>query len=217
METQSSDSQTAGNQMKDPQSELFDPEAFQVMPPGKVMVGMEAVRDLLLAIGEDPSRDGLKDTPKRVVKAMMEMTSGYRSDPKKILARVFDADCDEMIVLRKIPFVSMCEHHMLPFTGYATVGYIPKPKGGVVGISKLARLVDCFARRLQIQEVMTQQIASAIQENLDPIGVGVTVKAVHSCMSCRGVLKTSEMITSALIGAMRENASARAEFFSLAE
>lgn len=212
MATESSNAQDLVDQVKET---LTAPRGPQQAFATKVQHGIEGVRALLLMVGEDPERDGLVDTPKRVAKALLEMTSGYSADPEEILGTVFKSDCDEMVVLKDIPFVSMCEHHMLPFTGHAAVGYIPKQGNGVVGISKLARLVDCYARRLQIQETMTHQIARAIQDVLDPVGVGVRVEAVHSCMSCRGVMKTSSMVTSALLGAMRKDAAVRAEFFSL--
>jgi GTP cyclohydrolase I len=172
------------------------------------------IEGILIAIGEDPSREGLRDTPKRVVKSWAEIFAGYLQDPAKILSTVFkDGTCDEMVALTNVEFSSMCEHHMLPFIGKAHVAYIPN--GQVVGLSKLARLVDCFAKRLQIQEKMTQQIAKAIMEHLKPRGVAVVVEAHHQCMSCRGVgKKGTNMITSSMLGAFRHNASARAEFLS---
>lgn len=174
----------------------------------------DVVVRLLEYIGENPLRDGLKETPGRVLRAWKELTAGYREDPKKILAKRFPVTYDEMVVVRGIRFTSICEHHLLPFTGTATVGYIPKDT--VCGLSKLARLVLCFARRLQIQEGMTRQIADAIQNELDPHGVGVVVRARHSCMGCRGVLQPdAEMVTSAMLGRMRESAAARAEFLGL--
>ncbi|MGA7616507.1 MAG: GTP cyclohydrolase I FolE [Thermoanaerobaculia bacterium] len=173
-----------------------------------------AVATLLTLIGEDPGREGLIDTPRRVIKAWREMTSGYGEDPGEILARTFEETSDELVLLRGISFHSICEHHLLPFHGTATVGYLP---GRVVGISKLARLVDCFARRLQIQERMTRQIATAIEEHLAPRGVGVRIEARHSCMGCRGVkLPDTELVTTAMLGTLREDAAARAEFFRLA-
>src|SRR3989442_4580828 len=139
----------------------------------------KAVVTLLRFIGEDPGRDGLLDTPARVVKAWREMTAGYDEDPADILSRTFDESSDELIILRGISFYSMCEHHLLPFYGDASIGYLP---GKVVGISKLARLVNCFAQRLQIQERMTSQIANAIEEHLGARGVGVILRAHHLCM-----------------------------------
>jgi len=169
---------------------------------------------LLQYIGEDPTRDGLLETPKRVLKAWKELTAGYQQDPRVILNKSFEQPHDELILLRGIEFHSTCEHHLLPFYGTAAVGYIPTTS--VVGISKLARLVDCFARRLQIQERLTKQIADAITEVLNPVGVGVVIKAKHSCMGCRGVMKPdSDMITSVMLGMLRDNSAARAEFLSL--
>lgn len=174
----------------------------------------DLVTRLLQWVGEDPTRDGLRETPKRVLKAWKDLTIGYGQDPAEILSKTFEQPHDELVVLRGIEFHSTCEHHLLPFYGTASVGYIPHRT--VVGISKLARLVECYARRLQIQERMCSQIAKAIDENLAPLGVGVVVKAKHSCMGCRGVLKPdSDMITSVTTGALRTNPSARAEFLSL--
>jgi GTP cyclohydrolase I len=169
---------------------------------------------LLQFIGEDPGRNGLLETPKRVLKAWKELTAGYGQDYKAILNKSFDQAHDELVLLRGVEFHSTCEHHMLPFYGTAAVGYIPSKS--VVGISKLARLVDCFARRLQIQERMTNQIAAAIQEVLAPVGVGVVLRAKHACMGCRGVGKPdADMVTSVMLGALREDRAARAEFLSL--
>jgi GTP cyclohydrolase I len=175
----------------------------------------DAVTRLLEYIGEDPRRDGLLDTPQRVVKALREMTEGYHLDAGTILERTFDEHCDDMIVVRQVPFTSLCEHHLLPFTGTATVGYIPAESGGVVGLSKLARLVEMHARRLQVQERMTAAIAADIEEHLGAFGVGVVVRAYHSCMAVRGVRKSAEMVTSTMLGAMRQDARARAEFLDL--
>lgn len=174
-----------------------------------------SVRALLMALGLDPYSDGLKDTPKRVWGALQEMTAGYQEDPAELLVTRFDADYDQMVILRDIAFTSMCEHHMLPFAGKASVGYIPH--GKVVGLSKLARVTLCFARRLQLQERLTTQIAQAIDANLAPLGVGVVVEATHQCMACRGVrIPGATMVTSALLGEMRSDASVRAEFLRLA-
>jgi GTP cyclohydrolase I len=177
----------------------------------------DAVIRLLQHIGEDPTRDGLLDTPKRVVKALRELTSGYQQDAGEILKTTFDVHFDEMILLTGVPYTSLCEHHILPFTGTATIAYIPKPGGRVVGLSKLARLVECYARRLQVQERLTNQIAEAIEQHLDPLGVGVLVTGNHSCMAARGIQKSGDMITSCLKGAMRHDATARAEFLALAQ
>ena len=175
----------------------------------------KAVVTLLRFIGEDPSRDGLADTPSRVVKAWREMTAGYDEDPAEILSRTFEETSDEMIILRGISFYSTCEHHLLPFRGEAQVGYLP---GRVVGISKLARLVNCFARRLQIQERMTRQIAEAIETHLDAKGVGVVLRAHHLCMGCRGVKQEeTEMITSSMLGKLRRDPSTRSEFLRLCQ
>lgn len=176
----------------------------------------DAVRRLLQFIGEDPEREGLLDTPKRVVKAYAEMTAGYSEDPAAILSTTFDDRCDEMVMLRGIDFVSLCEHHLLPFTGTAVVGYVPGDR--VVGLSKLARLVECYARRLQVQERLTNQIAYALLDHLDARGVGVVIRAHHSCMGNRGVRKPgAEMVTSAMLGVLRDDTAARAEFLALAD
>lgn len=169
-----------------------------------------AVKTLLQFIGEDITRDGLLDTPSRVVKAWQEMTAGYSQNPEEILGRVFEQEYDEMIILKKIQFYSTCEHHLLPFYGEASVGYLP---GKVVGISKLARLVECFAKRLQIQERLTQQIASAVLKHLDAKGVGVSIQAHHLCMGCRGVKQqSSQMVTNIMLGQLRNDDKARNEF-----
>lgn len=173
------------------------------------------VRALLWAMGEDPSREGLQDTPKRVVKSWLELFAGYRQDPAEILATTFgDVEgYQEMILLKDIPFHSTCEHHMLPFSGRAHVAYLPQER--VVGLSKLARLVDCFARRLQIQERLTMEVSKAMMRHLQPHGCGVVMEAVHGCMVCRGVRKEgASMVTSSLQGSFRE-AATRAEFLSL--
>lgn len=176
----------------------------------------DAIVRLLQFIGEDPKRDGLIDTPKRVLKAWKEMTEGYEKDPKEILEIQFDQTYDELVLLRGVEFYSTCEHHLLPFYGVASVGYIPAKGQGVVGLSKLARLVDCFARRLQIQERMTRQIAETLNHCLNPTGVGVVIRATHTCMSCRGIRKPdADMVTSVMMGALRDTAEARSEFLSL--
>ena len=173
----------------------------------------EAVATLLRFIGEEPKRDGLRDTPARVVKAWREMTAGYAEEPAEILARTFDESSDELVILRGISFYSTCEHHLLPFYGQAVVGYLP---GKVVGISKLARLVECFAKRLQVQERMTRQIAEAVEAHLEARGVGVVLRAHHLCMGCRGVRQEeTEMVTSSMLGTLRTDATSRAEFLKL--
>jgi GTP cyclohydrolase I len=174
----------------------------------------DAVRTLLGLVGEDIGREGLLDTPKRVAKALLEMTSGYKLDPAAILATQFAERSDEFVLLKDIQFTSLCEHHMLPFVGTAAVGYLPSDK--VVGLSKLARLVQCFAKRLQVQERMTTQIAESGMTHCAARGVGVVIHAHHACMSCRGVGQSgATMVTSSMLGMLRDNASARAEFLSL--
>lgn len=176
----------------------------------------EAVRILIRWAGDDPNREGLLETPRRVAKSYREFFAGYEADPKALLSRTFQevGGYDEMVVLRDIEFESHCEHHMVPFTGKAHIAYLPKAK--VVGISKLARLVDAYARRLQIQEKMTTQIATTLNEILQPKGVAVVVEAVHQCMTSRGVHKHgSVMQTSHMLGRFREDARTRQEFFSL--
>jgi GTP cyclohydrolase I len=170
-----------------------------------------AVKELLLFLGEDPRREGLLKTPERVAKSLLEMTEGYRQDPAEILSTTFTETCDELIVVRDIEFWSLCEHHLLPFHGTATVGYLPKDR--IVGLSKLGRIVHCFARRLQVQEKMTQQIANAVMEHLQPQGVGVIVKATHLCMAMRGVRSPAEMLTSCLLGQFKDPVT-RQEFLS---
>lgn len=177
---------------------------------------VDAVRRLLEFVGEDPNRDGLADTPDRVVRSFAELTDGYHVDVAALLSTQFDARADEMILVTGIDFTALCEHHLLPFTGTATVGYVPAD-GKVVGLSKLARVVDAFAHRLQVQERMTEQIASAIVEHTGAIGVGVIVRARHACMGHRGVRKPgAEMVTSSMLGALRDKPEARAEFLALA-
>jgi GTP cyclohydrolase I len=173
----------------------------------------QAVKTLLAWAGEDPTREGLRDTPTRVVRAYRDWFSGYLSDPSEYLRRTFEevAGYDEMIVLRGIEFESHCEHHMAPIIGRAHVGYLPTNK--VVGISKLARVVEGYARRFQVQEKLTAQIAGCINEVLKPRGVGVVIDAVHQCMTTRGVHKRGvSMVTSKMMGAFREDARTRAEF-----
>jgi GTP cyclohydrolase I len=169
-----------------------------------------AVITLLKYIGEDVGREGLLDTPKRFIKAFREMTAGLHVDPKSVLGAVFSESSDQMVIVRGIRFTSLCEHHLLPFNGIATVGYVPN--GKVIGLSKIPRLVEVFARRPQVQERMTNQIAQTLNESLKPLGVGVVLKAHHSCMGCRGVKQPdAEMITSALVGCLRNDPSAKAE------
>lgn len=176
---------------------------------------LKAVADILQAIGEDPSRDGLRETPDRILRMYREVFGGYNEDPEAILKKDFSIRAyDDMVVLRDIDFYSTCEHHMLPFFGKAHVAYIPRDR--VVGISKLARLVDCFARRLQIQERMTHQIAQAVVKHLNVEGVGVVIEAKHLCMLSRGVKKhNTVMTTSAMYGCFKENPSIKSEFMKL--
>jgi GTP cyclohydrolase I len=172
----------------------------------------KSITEILLSIGEDPNRDGLKSTPKRVAKSYEELLSGYRVDPRKLInGALFEVSYDEMIVVRDIEFFSLCEHHMLPFIGRIHVAYIPKKK--IIGLSKIPRIVDMFSKRLQIQERMTQQIAEFVDAVLDPLGVGVVVEAIHLCSMIRGVKKQqASMTTSAMLGAFRTRASTRVEF-----
>ena len=177
-----------------------------------------AVRTLLAWAGEDPAREGLLDTPKRVVDAYGDWYSGYNDDPREFLERTFKevAGYDEMIVLRDIEFESHCEHHMAPIIGKAHVGYLPD--GKVVGISKLARVVETYARRFQVQEKMTAQIARCIQDVLQPLGVGVVVEGAHECMTTRGIHKRGvTMVTSKMLGNFRDDARTRAEFLRFIE
>lgn len=185
------------------------------MSPSDEERARAGVYDLLLAIGENPARQGLLDTPARVVRALQEMTGGHQVDVAALLGRTFDDTCDEMVVVSDIHLTSLCEHHMLPFTGTAAVGYVPD--GKVVGLSKLARVVDAYARRLQVQERLTVQVAEAIEEHLHPKGVGVVIRATHSCMGVRGARQPNAITTtSELRGVMRSKPEARAEFFALA-
>ncbi|WP_369258613.1 GTP cyclohydrolase I FolE [Geodermatophilus amargosae] len=175
-----------------------------------------AVRELLLAVGEDPDRPGLRDTPARVARAYAETFAGLWQDPAEVLATGFDEDHDEMVLVKDIPMYSTCEHHLVPFHGAAHVGYIPGEHGRVTGLSKLARLVDVYARRPQVQERMTRQIADALDEHLEPRGVIVVVEAEHLCMGMRGIRKPgSTTVTSAVRGMFRDHAATRAEAMSL--
>jgi GTP cyclohydrolase IA len=175
-----------------------------------------AVREILLAIGEDPERDGLRDTPSRVARALAEQFAGLGQQPEDVLTTVFDADHDEMVLVRDIELYSTCEHHLTPFFGYAHVGYIPNEKGQITGLSKLARLVDVYARRPQVQERMTSQIADALMNVLEPRGVIVVIEAEHLCMSMRGVRKPgAKTVTSAVRGIFLDSDRTRAEAMSL--
>ena len=173
-----------------------------------------AVREILLAVGEDPEREGLKDTPRRVAKMYAELFQGLTKDPSMHLSTAFTERYDELVVLRDIPFNSMCEHHLMPFEGKAHVAYLPD--GQVVGISKLARVVDDFAHRPQVQERLTSQIADLLMERLQAKGVAVVLSATHACMTCRGIKKAgSVMITSAVRGLCRSDARTRGEVMTL--
>ena len=202
MEIESPNTQT-------PASSLIAPSLDEANP-----LIAQAIRTLLLEIGEDVNRDGLRDTPKRVARAWLEMTAGYRQDPAAILGRVFEQPYEEIVMLRGCHFYSFCEHHLLPFSGEVVIGYQP---GQVVGISKLARLVQCFAQRLQIQERLTRQIGEAVQTHLQARSVGVVIKAQHLCMACRGVRQTgTEMVTQDWRGALSLSSLKRREFLQMA-
>jgi len=175
-----------------------------------------AIREILLAIGEDPDRNGLRDTPARVARAYAEQFSGLAQRPEDVLTTVFDADHDEMVLVRDIEMYATCEHHLAPFFGHAHVGYIPNDKGQITGLSKLARLVDIFARRPQVQERMTSQIADALMNVLEPRGAIVVIEAEHLCMTMRGVRKPgAKTVTSAVRGIFLDSDRTRAEAMSL--
>jgi len=173
------------------------------------------IRELLAQLGEDPSREGLRDTPRRVEKALRFLTGGYAADVDKIVNNaLFTVDYNEMVIVKDIDFYSLCEHHMLPFFGKCHVAYIPN--GKVIGLSKIPRIVDIFARRLQVQERLTNQIAATIDEKVQPLGVAVVTEAAHLCMSMRGVEKQNSVATaSAMLGAFRNDARTRSEFLEL--
>jgi GTP cyclohydrolase IA len=192
-------------------------ETEEITVPETVGTGSiaELVRSMIAQLGEDPSREGLRRTPERFEKAIRFLTSGYRQDPEKLLnGAMFSVGYDEMVVVKDIEVYSLCEHHLLPFFGKCHVAYIPNKR--VVGLSKIARLVNMYARRLQIQERLTSQIAKTIEDKLSPQGVGVIIEARHLCMVMRGVEKQhSAAVTSAMLGAFRENKQTRDEFLSL--
>ena len=172
----------------------------------------DAIQELLYGIGEDPNRDGLRDTPQRVARMYAELFSGLDQDPKSVLATTFDESHDEMIVLRDVPFYSMCEHHLLPFFGSADIGYIPGER--IVGVSKLARALVILSRRPQVQERLTCELADALEDVLKPIGVAVRIQAEHLCMTMRGIKRPgSKMVTTVTRGTFRENHATRNEFF----
>ncbi|TAM92409.1 MAG: GTP cyclohydrolase I FolE [Jatrophihabitans sp.] len=192
------------------------------MPAGQLRVSVDlaraqaAVRELLLAIGENPDRDGLRDTPARVARAYAEVFAGLFVEPDEVLETTFDEDHDELVLVKDIPLYSMCEHHLVPWHGTAAVGYIPGEDGRITGLSKLARVVDLFARRPQVQERLTSQVADAVVRRLDPRGVIVVIEAEHLCMAMRGVRKPGAMtITSAVRGIFADDARTRAEALSL--
>lgn len=191
-------------EMKKPASESLSDASMQ-----------ELLRELLVRLGEDPQRDGLLETPKRMEKALHYLTRGHAEDPAKILqGALFDVNYDEMVIVKDIEMFSLCEHHMLPFFGKVHVAYIPN--GKVIGLSKIPRLVDVFARRMQVQERLTTQIAETIQSAIKPLGVGVVVEARHLCMMMRGVEKQhSSTVTSAMLGAFRDEQETREEFLQL--
>ncbi len=191
-------------------------DGLQASPNGMQHANREriaaAIREILIAIGEDPDRDGLVKTPARVARMYEELFAGLSGEPDEYLETTFEHAHDEMIVVRDIPFYSICEHHLLPFFGSAAVGYIPNER--IVGISKLARVGEHLARRPQVQERLTCQVADRIEQVLDPVGVAVTIQAEHTCMTMRGVKKPgSRMVTSVTRGAFRNNPATRAEFF----
>jgi len=174
----------------------------------------KAIKEILLAVGEDIEREGLKDTPRRVASMYAEVLTGMQEDPHEYVSSIFTENYNEIVLLRDIPFYSICEHHLMPFIGTAHVAYLPS--GVVLGVSKLARIVDCFARRLQVQERLTVQIADFIMDSLDPKGVAVVLEAAHSCMTIRGIKKPgSVMVTSALRGIFKKDPKSRSEVLGL--
>jgi GTP cyclohydrolase I len=190
------------------------PGAVDLAPPVDLARIERACREIIEAIGEDPDREGLRETPVRIARMYKELFAGLRVDPKKVLKTQFDVAHDEMVILKDIPFYSICEHHFMPFHGVAAVGYIPD--GKVVGLSKLARLVEAYARRPQVQEQLTGQIADALMDALHPDGVAVIIEAEHLCMTQRGVKKPgSRMVTSATRGTFRSQHVTRGEFLAL--
>jgi GTP cyclohydrolase I len=198
-----------------PDSALDTSEAFEASEAFDAKRAEYAVRELLIAVGEDPDREGLRDTPARVARAYRELLAGARQEPEDVLTTTFELSHDEMVLVRDIEIVSVCEHHLLPFRGVAHVGYIPAASGKVTGLSKLARLVEVYARRLQIQERLTSQIADALTHILDARGAIVVVEAEHLCMSARGIRKPgARTTTSAVRGQLRLPAT-RAEAMSL--
>jgi len=205
-----------GDGTGEPVDNLNVPEDLPLRPELAPQVDLariqSAVKEILAAIGEDPHREGLLETPARVARMYAETCAGLHEDPGRHLRTTFDADHDEMIMVRDIPLFSLCEHHLVPFHGQAHVAYVPDDDGRVTGLSKLARLVDGYARRPQVQERLTTQVADAVEESLSPRGVLVVIEAEHMCMAMRGVRKPgSSTVTSAVRGLFREDASARSE------
>lgn len=193
---------------------------WEIMPLTHEEVAQEGVQDNILRIlqyiGEDPNRDGLRETPARVMRSYDELFSGYRVEDVSTVFKTFESGAyDQIVLLKDCPFYSMCEHHMLPFTGTAHVAYIPSPEGKIVGISKLARLLEVFSRRLQIQERIGQQVTSALMENLEPLGAACVIESEHLCMGMRGVNRPSTMVTSSVEGVFREKVEARNELMEL--
>ncbi|MCP4201850.1 MAG: GTP cyclohydrolase I FolE [bacterium] len=184
-------------------------DGFRVGPS---VAAKNHIREVMLELGLDVDSDGLKDTPDRVVRMLHEMTEGYLSEPGDILKKQFEADYDEMVVVKDVPVGSLCEHHLLPFHGVAHVGYLPQ--GKVVGLSKIPRLVRCLSQRLQIQERLTREIALAIEEGLAPGGVGVVIRAMHTCMHMRGIRSEGDMVTSCMLGSFRTEPETRGEFLA---
>lgn len=207
-----------GNLMKSIQAKFSSAEFLETFELGLPAVDQSRIEaatgEILQAVGEDPTREGLQETPRRVAKAYEELLSGYRTDPAQLINNaIFDVEYDDMVIVRDIEFYSLCEHHMLPFLGKAHIAYIPNQK--VIGLSKIPRIVDMFARRLQVQERLTRQVADFINEVLEPKGVGVVMEGVHMCSLMRGVKKhESSMTTSAMLGIFRENDITRREFMS---
>ena len=197
----------------EPEDQLLTPPPRQGVDHARAAA---AVRELLIAVGEDPDRPGLKDTPARVARAYAETFAGLWQDPGDILATTFDEDHDELVLVKDIPMYSTCEHHLVPFHGVAHIGYIPGEDGRVTGLSKLARLVEVYARRPQVQERMTSQIADGLNDVLKPRGVLVVIEAEHLCMAMRGIRKPgSRTVTSAVRGIFRDNQATRFEAMSL--
>ena len=195
----------------------YDDEIAELELDGTVDLARieKAVREILIAVGEDPDRDGLLETPRRVAKAYAEVFAGLHQDPAEVLGVTFDIDHEELVLVKDIPFYSTCEHHLVPFHGLAHIGYIPSMDGKVTGLSKLARLVEIYARRPQVQERLTTQIVEALEEHLQPRGAIVVVECEHMCMSMRGVRKPgAKTVTSAVRGQLRQQAT-RAEAMSL--